>query len=257
MDIYKKSKTERIKEDNIMKGVLVGYLEAFAFNHNILKPMNREEFNQFCVHFAFMVDKSFGVKFHKMFKDVNIDAINEFLRTNNFHYKINERFNEETGLNEYKVIHNSDDAFKQIDSIFKPYIVTLIGSSKFMKEFDEVESKLTMEGKIVFTPSIFKAQKPLEELSEKEHEQYDSCHRRKIRMSNEVFVINPGGYIGEDTLEEKRFAEDLDIPISYLVDPKVTVDIISEGPIKLSYNPCKCIKKNWECCNNCERGDDK
>lgn len=228
---------EKIKEDNIKKGVLVGYLEAFASNNNILGPMSKKEFHQFFVHFAFLIGPSFGVGLHKaLFKDLEIDDINKFLKFNNFPYEIKEQFNEETESNEYRVVSDGSNDFKHIDSIFKPYIVTLVGSRKFIKEFNRIENKLTMEGKLVFTPSIFKVQKPLEELSEEEHEYHDRCHREKIKMSNEVFVINTGGYIGNDTLEEIEFAKDLKIKVNYLEKLEIAFNITEHyGPLGVEY----------------------
>ena len=44
----------------------------------------------------------------------------------------------------------------------------------------------------------------------------DVLHKRKIEMSDEIFVINKGGYIGVSTESEIKYAEQLNLPINYL-----------------------------------------
>lgn len=44
----------------------------------------------------------------------------------------------------------------------------------------------------------------------------DALHLEKIKMSDEIFVINKDGYIGERTAIEIQFARSLGKPVSYL-----------------------------------------
>jgi hypothetical protein len=44
----------------------------------------------------------------------------------------------------------------------------------------------------------------------------DDLHLKKISMSDEIFVINPGGYIGNSTSKEIIFAKSLGLKIHYL-----------------------------------------
>ena len=46
----------------------------------------------------------------------------------------------------------------------------------------------------------------------------DEIHRQKIDMSNEIYVINCGGYIGESTKSEIEYAKANGKKISYLED---------------------------------------
>lgn len=48
----------------------------------------------------------------------------------------------------------------------------------------------------------------------------DALHLAKIAMSDLVFVVNIGGYVGESTRREVAFAESRGIPIHYL-EPEV------------------------------------
>ena len=41
-------------------------------------------------------------------------------------------------------------------------------------------------------------------------------HKHKIDMADEIFVINPGGYIGESTKSEIEYALAANKPVRYL-----------------------------------------
>jgi hypothetical protein len=41
-------------------------------------------------------------------------------------------------------------------------------------------------------------------------------HLQKIRMADEVYIVDPGGYIGESTRREIAYAESLGKPVRYL-----------------------------------------
>jgi hypothetical protein len=45
----------------------------------------------------------------------------------------------------------------------------------------------------------------------------DDMHKRKIDLADEIFVINPGGYIGSSTRSEIEYAILTDKPVNYLV----------------------------------------
>ena len=48
----------------------------------------------------------------------------------------------------------------------------------------------------------------------------DEMHRQKIDMSNEIYVINFGGYIGESTKSEIEYTKAKGKKISYLENIK-------------------------------------
>lgn len=92
-------------------------------------------------------------------------------------------------------------------------VVTLCGSTRFKKEFEEVQKKLTLQGYIVISVGLFghsgdpevwedQAEGTLTETKK----MLDEIHKCKIDMSDEIFVINPGGYIGESTRSEIEYA---------------------------------------------------
>lgn len=97
----------------------------------------------------------------------------------------------------------------------RPYIVTLCGSKKFEYEFACQFEKLTKEGKIVLLPAIFRFPNP-DYLSARELALLDVIHQEKMKMSDEVLVINKGGYIGDDTQKEIDWCSAHNIKVSYI-----------------------------------------
>ncbi|EPH46894.1 hypothetical protein ABT390_33870 [Streptomyces aurantiacus] len=63
----------------------------------------------------------------------------------------------------------------------------------------------------------------------------DALHRWKIRTADQVLVVNPGGYIGESTHAEIRFAHQLGRPIRYTHPPGHAVVLTRPGldPVRL------------------------
>ena len=93
-------------------------------------------------------------------------------------------------------------------------IITLCGSIRFKSEFMKVQEELTLKGNIVFTPNFFNNLK--DEINMETRKMLDEMHRQKIDMSNEIYVINVSGYIGESTRSEIEYAKSNGKKISYL-----------------------------------------
>ncbi len=94
-------------------------------------------------------------------------------------------------------------------------IITLCGSIKFKDEFLKVQEKLTLEGNIVFTPNFFNNIKK-EEITKERKKMLDEMHKQKIDMSDEIYIINVGGYIGDSTKSEIEYAKSKGKKVSYL-----------------------------------------
>lgn len=99
-------------------------------------------------------------------------------------------------------------------------IITLCGSTRFEAEFAEVNQRLTLDGHVVLSLGMFS----LPDLPG-----YDwaadtsdlkgrlgAVHLQKVRLADEVYVVDLGGYVGESTRREIAYAESLGKPVRYL-----------------------------------------
>lgn len=94
-------------------------------------------------------------------------------------------------------------------------VITLCGSTKFKDEFEKAKTELTLNGNIVITLGVFNKNDNLE-LSEESIEMLSDMHKQKIDMSDEIFVINVGGYIGNSTRSEITYAKSKGKKVTYL-----------------------------------------
>ena len=93
-------------------------------------------------------------------------------------------------------------------------VITLCGSTRFKDQFMEVQKRLTLEGNIVISVGLF-GHSGDNEVWENMDEgtltatkaMLDDMHKAKIDMSDEIFVINAGGYIGDSTRSEIEYAK--------------------------------------------------
>lgn len=102
-------------------------------------------------------------------------------------------------------------------------VITLCGSTKFKDEFIKVQRELTLQGNIVISLSLFGHlgdSEVWENMDEgtltQTKRMLDEMHRRKIDMSDEIFVINVGGYIGDSTKNEIEYAKRKGKIVKYL-----------------------------------------
>ncbi|MGN1381537.1 MAG: DUF1643 domain-containing protein [Eubacterium sp.] len=106
-------------------------------------------------------------------------------------------------------------------------VITLCGSTRFKDEFFEVQKRLTLDGYIVISVGLFGHagdQEVWESMDEgtitKTKEMLDDMHKRKIDMSDGIFVINVGGYIGSSTRSEIEYAMAAGKKVEYLESVK-------------------------------------
>ena len=102
-------------------------------------------------------------------------------------------------------------------------VITLCGSTKFKEEFLKAQKDLTLQGNIVISVGLFGHSgdsEVWENMDEgtltKTKEMLDDMHKRKIDMSDEIFVINVNGYIGESTKSEIEYAMKNNKIVKYL-----------------------------------------
>lgn len=97
-----------------------------------------------------------------------------------------------------------------------PKIVTLCGSTRFEAAFGEVSCRLTLEGAVVIGPGTFSLPATSGDEDADVKERLGRLHLEKIRMADEVYIVDPGGYVGESTRREIAYAESLGKPVRYL-----------------------------------------
>jgi hypothetical protein len=83
-------------------------------------------------------------------------------------------------------------------------IVTIRGSTRFRAEMTTANRELTLAGHIVLTPAVFGHDST--EMTERQKLVLDELHLRKIDLCESIYVVNPGGYVGESTRRETAYA---------------------------------------------------
>lgn len=107
-------------------------------------------------------------------------------------------------------------------------IVTLCGSTRYKDEFMKVAERLTLEGNVVLGPCVFTKSPDSNtiEPSDDMLQRLEEVHFAKIDMSDEIFVVNKDGYIGDGTLKEIQYAVDHNKLVRFL-NPSVVIHGVS------------------------------
>lgn len=107
-----------------------------------------------------------------------------------------------------------------------PRVIVLCGSTRFMAEMTDADRVLTWQGDIVIKPGCdMKTPDPLwadAADAEAGKARLDDLHRAKIRLADAVYVICPGGYIGDSTAAEIEYARELGKPLTYITGSDAT-----------------------------------
>lgn len=114
------------------------------------------------------------------------------------------------------------ESFKPGPMSNRPTIVCLCGSTRFFRAFEDANLRETLEGKIVLSlgstgqsdAEIFAGwpeERVLETL-----QKLAELHFEKIRLADEILVLNVGGYVGQSTRAEIEFAQGLGKKVRWL-----------------------------------------
>jgi len=114
-----------------------------------------------------------------------------------------------------------DSSYVNSNTMRKPRIVCLCGSTRFYKEFVEANFEETMAGRIVLSVGFYPhAAKEVHGqeigISPDQKVMLDELHLRKIDLAHEILVLNVGCHIGESTSREIEYARKQGKPIRYL-----------------------------------------
>jgi len=91
-------------------------------------------------------------------------------------------------------------------------VITLCGSARFRNEIDEAQKKLTLQGHQIFTIENLVGI----EITKETESMLASSHKKKIDLSDAIYVINVNGYIGASTSSEIEYAKSKGKEILYL-----------------------------------------
>ncbi len=93
--------------------------------------------------------------------------------------------------------------------------ITLCGSARFEKEFHEANKRLSLEGHVVYTLSVFpsQAEGKKEWYTPEQKTILDKVHFDKIKNSDAIYIVSKGSYIGESTAKEIVYADKLGLKI--------------------------------------------
>lgn len=97
-------------------------------------------------------------------------------------------------------------------------IMTLCGSTRFKEDFERVNRELTLSGCIVLSVGCFGHSG--DKFTEAQKVMLDDIHKRKIDMSDAIYVINKDGYIGESTKSEILYAIQHGKQIKFMEPPQ-------------------------------------
>lgn len=102
----------------------------------------------------------------------------------------------------------------------KHKVITLCGSIKFQDDFLRVQHELTIQGNIVLLPVFLNNINTSIDIT-KLKPMLNEMHLQKIDMSDEIFVVNRGGYIGDSTKHEIEYAKSKNKNVKYMVYPDI------------------------------------
>lgn len=102
----------------------------------------------------------------------------------------------------------------------KTKVITICGSLKFQNQMMIETERLELEGNcilsVIYPPVGFDKNN----YSEAQGAILDKMHKIKIDMSDAIFVVNVGGYIGQSTKSEIEYALQTGKEVMYLESPK-------------------------------------
>ena len=91
-------------------------------------------------------------------------------------------------------------------------VITICGSLKYKDEMMKTAQRLSLDGNCVLTPVYPVGDK---KPSEEELKILKEAHFKRIEMSDEIFILNIDGYVGDSTKLEIEYAEKLGKGIKY------------------------------------------
>lgn len=82
--------------------------------------------------------------------------------------------------------------------------VTICGSMKFQREMQKIAFDLETRHYMNVLQCVYNVDK--EDVSAMQRDIFEKAHYRKIEISDAIYVVDIGGYLGASVLEEIQFA---------------------------------------------------
>lgn len=98
-------------------------------------------------------------------------------------------------------------------------VLTICGSLKFKDKIIEQTEKLELAGNCVLS-IIYPTNENKDYYTDAQAKLLDKLHKQKIDMSDGIFVVNLGGYIGSSTKSEIEYAKANNKEVLYLEEDK-------------------------------------
>lgn len=119
-----------------------------------------------------------------------------------------------------------------------PIIVCLIGSTRHWDAIVAENARQSADRKIVLVPQNLRADTTLwtapERTEEREQRLHEArlLHLAKIRLADEILVVNPDGRLGHSTLDELKAARMMNKKVDFLSEPAwcEPLDLYLDGP---------------------------
>jgi len=167
------------------------------------------------------------------------------------------RFSKAATVSVWEDQNHGAEAHREEKSSERPPVITVCGSTKFKKETFDAIKQLEDKGFIALSVGSFMHADKLN-ISDVQKDAYDRLHMSKIMMSDGIFVVNPGGYIGKSTKAEIKFAKSLGLKIDYLFNPVLRA--VRSDVVKFSFEMESKLRENdhkggWEDCDPLELFD--
>lgn len=85
-------------------------------------------------------------------------------------------------------------------------VIAICGSLKFEADIKYWAEKLTLEGNCVLS-IIYPTKTDVNNYTAEQRESFSKAHRKRIDLSDAIFVVNKNGYIGNSTQSEIEYAQ--------------------------------------------------
>lgn len=117
------------------------------------------------------------------------------------------------------------NAIRALDRPKPPTVVCLCGSTRFYEAFRQAEYDEEQKGNIVlsigFKPDIGPGEHGQNVgITPERKTEVDELHNRKIDLSNEILILNVGGYLGDSTRRELDYARRHGKDVRWLEPPR-------------------------------------